>query len=168
MREFDQQLLRLKQALGLVEDQAIAEALGLSKAAFADRKRRNAFPVDKLKALATDKPALRLDTYFILHGATAEQRLALVENRLDVLKETTKAAHELATDPRKVELIRDVLFGARMNAPAIVETAIEHYATVRASSSVAAKSAAQVEQNFAASVGQVAGNNIINRGGKKR
>lgn len=80
MRQFDQQLLRLKQRLGMAEDQAVANALGMSKAAFADRKRRGAFPVDKLKALAADRPDLHLDVKYILVGVSdeLERRLAAV------------------------------------------------------------------------------------------
>ncbi len=87
MRAFDRQLLRLKQALGLVEDQAVAAALGMSKAAFADRKRRDAFPVDKLKALAADRPDLRLDLRHILSDTSDE-----LERRLAALATATKIA----------------------------------------------------------------------------
>ena len=72
MREFDHQLLRLKQTLGETEDQAIAAALGMSKAALADRKKRDAFPVDKFKALAADRPELKLDVQYVLTGESNE------------------------------------------------------------------------------------------------
>lgn len=68
MREFDAQLLRLKQALGVTEDQDVATALALTKAAFSDRKRRGAFPEDKLFALQARRPELGIDATYVLTG----------------------------------------------------------------------------------------------------
>lgn len=68
MREFDQQLLRLKQVLGTTEDQVVAEALGMSKAALAQRKARNTFPADKVARLAQDRPELKIDLTYVLKG----------------------------------------------------------------------------------------------------
>lgn len=68
MREFDHQLLRLKAALGVTSDQAVAAALGMTKAAFSDRKKRGAFPEDKLRALVTLRPDLLIDPTYVLTG----------------------------------------------------------------------------------------------------
>ncbi len=68
MSTFDERLMRLKRATGLLKDREIAEALGLSKAAFADRKKRESFPDDRLFALAAKRPDLRLDVGHILNG----------------------------------------------------------------------------------------------------
>ncbi len=65
---FCHQLLRLKDQLGLQQDREIAALLGLSNKASYSRKIRNSFPVDKLKALSFDRPALRLDVEYILTG----------------------------------------------------------------------------------------------------
>ncbi|MET3382525.1 MULTISPECIES: helix-turn-helix domain-containing protein [Variovorax] len=65
---FEQQLLRLKRMLGVSADGEVAKALGMSKAAFSERKRRNAFPKDKLLALAGLQPELKLDAIYVLTG----------------------------------------------------------------------------------------------------
>lgn len=81
MENFDQQLMRLKQALGVVSDQEAAAALGLSKAALSDRKKRGVFPEDKLYALAAKRPDLGLDVLHVLMGEkkTAALNLTLAE-----------------------------------------------------------------------------------------
>lgn len=123
MRLFDEQLLRLKQVLGLVEDQAVASALGMSKAAFADRKKRGSFPEDKLKALAADKPDLRLDVKYVLTGVSDA-----LERRMEAIREATQIALELMPEnSAKGELVRDVLLGSQMKSPEIINAAIERF-----------------------------------------
>jgi len=73
MNKFDEQLLRLKQAVQLTADQDVAALLGLSKEAFFQRKKRDAFPEDKLAALAVKRPALGIDVNFILTGTPTEE-----------------------------------------------------------------------------------------------
>lgn len=68
MKKFDEQLLRLKSLAGVASDQEIAALLGLSKAALSDRKKRDAFPLDKLKALAMDRPDLNIDVIYVMTG----------------------------------------------------------------------------------------------------
>lgn len=87
MRDFQDQLTRLKQVLKLGEDQDVADALGMTKAAFSARKQRGAFPVDKLKALATDRPDLRIDVRYVLTGVNDE-----LERRLAAISTATKIA----------------------------------------------------------------------------
>lgn len=87
MREFDQQLLRLKQALRVTEDREAANALGMTKAAFSARKSRGVFPRDKLYALATERPELGIDPQFVLTGENAE-----LQRRLKALKTATAVA----------------------------------------------------------------------------
>ena len=72
MREFDRQLIRLKETLGVTEDQDVANALGLSKAAFSDRKKRGAFPDDKLLALIAKRPDLGIDFDYVLLGTHSQ------------------------------------------------------------------------------------------------
>jgi hypothetical protein len=74
VKKFDQQLLRLKTALGVVSDQEVAVMLGMTKAAFSDRKKRDSFPEDKLLALVTKRPDLVIDPEWVLHGKTAMER----------------------------------------------------------------------------------------------
>lgn len=89
MRDFEKLLLRLKQALQMTEDQAVAAALGLTKAAFADRKRKDSFPVERLKALAHDRPDLAIDVDYVLTGVDAETREA--RGRYTAGQETARA-----------------------------------------------------------------------------
>ena len=79
MREFDRQLIRLKEALGVTEDQDVANALGLSKAALSDRKKRGAFPDDKLLALIAKRPDLGLDFDYITLGHHSSEYEAIAE-----------------------------------------------------------------------------------------
>lgn len=81
MRKFDQQLLRLKSALGISSDQEIAALLGMSKAAFSDRKKRDAFPEDKLLALVTRRPDLVVSPDYVLTGKTEKERFTEVHQR---------------------------------------------------------------------------------------
>lgn len=74
MREFDLQLLRLKQAIGVTEDQDAAAALGMTKAAFSERKRRGAFPAEKLFALEAKNDYPGLDATYVLTGKRLSPR----------------------------------------------------------------------------------------------
>ncbi|HSX60244.1 MAG TPA: hypothetical protein VLF18_08605 [Tahibacter sp.] len=59
--EFKTALLRLKESLAVESDKDVAEFLGMTASAFFERKRRHAFPEDKLRAAAQKHPELRLD-----------------------------------------------------------------------------------------------------------
>lgn len=91
MNNFDDQLLRLKQAVKTHADQDVAALLGLSKAAFSDRKKRGAFPEDKVWALAKQKPELLIDVDYVLNG---KRTLAHVKAKL-------------ATSGERVRQVRD-------------------------------------------------------------
>lgn len=88
MKNFDEQLLRLKQAVKLTDDQDVAALLGMTKAAFSGRKKRGVFPEDKLFALATRRPEMQLDAIYILTGTHAATHSVLSKVR---------AASEIAT-----------------------------------------------------------------------
>lgn len=68
MHDFEEKLLRLKQQVGLVEDQDVAALLGLGKAAFSARKVRRSFPDDKLFVLKAQRPDLDIDVAYVLTG----------------------------------------------------------------------------------------------------
>lgn len=78
MNDFDAALLRLKGQIGQTEDQAVASLLGLSKASFSDRKRRGSFPVEKLRALAQQRPDLNIDVDYVITGV-AQAALELID-----------------------------------------------------------------------------------------
>lgn len=87
MRNFDAQLLRLKQSVKLTEDQEIAALLGMTKAAFSERKKRGSFPEDKLFALATKRPDLNLDVLGILVGDKKHAAIKLTVAELEAALE---------------------------------------------------------------------------------
>lgn len=70
--KFSWALLRLKEALGIEEEQDIAALLGMSKAAFSARKARDSFPEDKLLALVAKRPDLNIDVAYVLTGDPAQ------------------------------------------------------------------------------------------------
>ena len=76
---FSDSLGRLKHCLRVSKDQEVAAALGLSKTAFSERKKRNSFPEKELRALAQQRPELGIDVEYVLTGGTlsAHERQAL-------------------------------------------------------------------------------------------
>lgn len=62
---FEAALLRLKAVLQLQTDKEVAAALGMSATALNDRKKRDSFPVDRVKALASE---LHFDVDYVLFG----------------------------------------------------------------------------------------------------
>ncbi len=71
---FSDSLSRLKHYLRVSKDQEVAAALGLSKTAFSERKKRNSFPEKELRALAQQRPELGIDVEYVLTGGTLTQR----------------------------------------------------------------------------------------------
>ena len=69
---FDQISLRLKQQLGVTTDKEMAEALGMSKTAFAERKRRGVFPAENVAVLAGKNK--NIDVEYVLTGASSKAR----------------------------------------------------------------------------------------------
>ncbi|MEI2428672.1 helix-turn-helix domain-containing protein [Lysobacter yananisis] len=124
MRPFDEQLLRLKQVLKLTDDQDVADALGMNKAAFSARKTRGAFPEDKLFALAAKQPELKIDPAYVITGRSEE-----LERRLQAVS----AATAIAGKVKGIESRGDVqaaAFDALVNALAPDEQELlRHYRT---------------------------------------
>lgn len=73
MVQFEQALLRLKERVGVQSDKQLAALLGMSPTAFSDRKKRNAFPEEKLRALVQQRPELGIDVDYVLHGAAKDR-----------------------------------------------------------------------------------------------
>lgn len=71
---FSDSLVRLKHYLRVSKDQEVAAALGLSKTAFSERKKRNSFPEKELRALAQQRPELGIDVEYVLTGGRLTQR----------------------------------------------------------------------------------------------
>ena len=99
---FSDSLGRLKHYLRVSKDQEVAAALGLSKTAFSERKKRNSFPEKELRALAQQRPELGINVEYVLTGEhrPAQERLPhdpYLEERLKVALDeegTLRPAHE--------------------------------------------------------------------------
>ena len=68
MKNFTDQLNRLKTELSLTMDKDVAQFLGLSKSAFAERKRRGVFPEEALRLADLANPHLKLNVEYIMTG----------------------------------------------------------------------------------------------------
>lgn len=109
MNAFDAQLLRLKEALGVTQDQDVAAALGLTKQAFSIRRKRGSFPTDKVLALVSK---MGLDAALVLTGRPSEPfDLGSFESRVEALKQSTETAEKLG-----VPEARDALYQSRESA----------------------------------------------------
>lgn len=91
MNNFTDIVNRLKTELSLTMDKDIAEFLGMTKTAFAERKRRGVFPKEALKLADMQHPEYRLDLDYILTGERDSLR--------NFLNNQTKWAIDHPTDP---------------------------------------------------------------------
>lgn len=117
MREFDQQLLRLKEALGMTSDQEVAAALGLTKAAFSDRKKRGAFPEEKVLALATLRQDLQIDPHYVLSGERAASNAASTQH-LPPDEQLLLDSYRGLSATKKKQLLTSLLTGDVAKKPA--------------------------------------------------
>lgn len=61
---------RFKKAVGLSKDKEIAELLGLTPTALSERKKRQSIPIKEVLELAKNRPALELDTDWVITGVS--------------------------------------------------------------------------------------------------
>lgn len=88
MDSFEKILTRLKSSLQVTQDQEVAAVLGLTKQAFAERKKREAFPELELYRIAASRPELKLDATYVLTGVHAHtQALVALDQRAAELAE---------------------------------------------------------------------------------
>jgi hypothetical protein len=81
MNFFPDAMARLKFELHVSKDGEVAAVLGLSKTAFAERKRRGSFPEKELYALAEKRPELHLDIDYVLTGIPSSSHARLAVNQ---------------------------------------------------------------------------------------
>lgn len=74
MKNFTDIANRLKTVLSITQDKQIAEFLGLSKSAYAERKRRGVFPESSLRLAELKYPELNLDINYIMTGEVDLER----------------------------------------------------------------------------------------------
>lgn len=98
---------RLKEVLGVAADKDVAAALGLGDRAFAARKARGAFPEDKLLALVSRRPELRLDAHYVLTGERGSPHAQPVAGA-DVVSEIKQSRGAYAP-PLNARLLADAM-----------------------------------------------------------
>jgi hypothetical protein len=95
MNIFSDALDRLKHELRVSKDQEVAVMLGFSKTAFSERKKRGAFPDREVRALAANRPELKLDAEYICTGqhslATKTERGQAGKVAMQKLQASTQA-----------------------------------------------------------------------------
>lgn len=87
MKNFTNILNRLKTELSLTMDKDVAEFLGLTKSAFAERKRRNVFPEEALRLADLANPHKKLDVEYILTGKKDPLSEFLARNSKQVIQD---------------------------------------------------------------------------------
>jgi hypothetical protein len=190
MTPFEQILLRLKERLGVQSDKEVAALLGLTDKAFNARKKRDAFPEDKLLAMVVRTPGLDLDVDYVLTGDSA--RMREFHRRLHAVREGSSRSGDIPdlTNQQRARVQAEIAMSA-INALASDEqlligdyrrcdmddrSMIRQLAARCAGASSQAPSAPtkkpskgpKVQQNFHSTVDQVAGGNIVNKGPRKR
>lgn len=114
MNFFSDCLSRLKPMLRVSKDQEVAAALGLSKTAFSERKKRGSFPDRELRALAKQRPELGIDVDYVLTGVTEDESLRQ--------RSALHSAAGLASRPRTTQLAeQDLIESYRACAPDVQE-----------------------------------------------
>jgi transcriptional regulator with XRE-family HTH domain len=73
MNFFEEATLRLKQQLGMTQDQEVAKVLEMTPRAWAGRKKTESFPETEVLALSARRPDLGLDVSYILKGKHASK-----------------------------------------------------------------------------------------------
>lgn len=109
MDVFSDSLARLKHLLRVSKDGEVAAALGFSKTAFSERKKRRSFPTEELRALAKSHPELGIDVDYVLTGqygradaqaAPADHWRPLVD--VELLAEAVAAVERLLMQRKRV------------------------------------------------------------------
>lgn len=76
MSDVENELLRLKAQLGVSSDKALADLLGIGEKALNARKKRGKSLKDKVLELVANRPDLRIDADYVLHGKSGGYSVA--------------------------------------------------------------------------------------------
>ncbi|MGH1447904.1 MAG: hypothetical protein ACRBBM_00565 [Pseudomonadaceae bacterium] len=132
MDSFDKILLRFKEVLGVHADKEVASLLDMKPTAFNARKKRAAFPEEKLYALAARRPDLVIPVEYILTGKTAMERFTQATGRAprDYMELThaalERANTELTRDERElVELFRAAPLALKAKAVELLSAGVQ-------------------------------------------
>lgn len=101
MKKFIEITNRLKFELNLSTDKEIAELLGLSKSAFAERKKRDSFPEKELLLLAGQEG---LDAEYILTGYSEEHNKKMTDQMEFFQKFTASMKHNTSQEVLDMEI----------------------------------------------------------------
>lgn len=105
---FSQTMARLRLALKVETDLALAEALGMKPSAFANRKKSGSLPYDELLNLAKSR---NLNLHWLLTGEEPAPMKELPEpianDPLAQQKAQVKALVDRLDDPRKLSAVQD-------------------------------------------------------------
>lgn len=120
--DFDAALLRLKGVLKVRTDKEVAARIGMSATALNERKKRNSFPADKVRALAAKE---LFDSDYVLTGITqgATARLAALQHTIETASaaglsvEQVRAAAGAATGPsaQRIQALAEMIKGLRVS-----------------------------------------------------
>ncbi|EGP03285.1 helix-turn-helix domain-containing protein [Pasteurella multocida] len=98
MKNFTDIANRLKTELSITMDKDVAEFLGMTKSAFAERKRRDVFPEEALRMADLRHPELKLNLEYILTGKSdIHQRIKELNQRSSL-----KPINEDEIDPEDI------------------------------------------------------------------
>lgn len=109
---FSESLDRLKHELRVSKDGEVAVALGMSKTAFSERKKRGSFPEKELRALAAERP--EIDVVYVLtgvrdlHQAESQDQFAA---RMQAINVTARLVDALPLPEREREGVKLCLMG---------------------------------------------------------
>ena len=130
MKIFEEQLLRLKQIAKLTADQDVAALLGMTKEAFFQRKKRDAFPEDKLWALAKQRPELVIDAAYVLTGQHSQDhvraKLSQVGARIRKVRGTRTVAQFAEQIGTTAKVVSKVEAGEEWISNELLTRIIEH------------------------------------------
>jgi transcriptional regulator with XRE-family HTH domain len=74
-------LNRLKKQVGVSKDKEIAELLGMSVTAFAERKKRGSIPIKEVFDLARQRPGLEIDPDWVVSGVSKKMETGSIAER---------------------------------------------------------------------------------------
>lgn len=78
---FSDFLNRFKKQVGVSKDKEIAELLGMSVTAFAERKKRGSVPIKEIFELARQRPGLEIDPDWVVTGVSKKLETGSIAER---------------------------------------------------------------------------------------
>lgn len=109
---FSDSLDRLKHELRVSKDGEVASALGMTKTAFSERKKRGSFPEKELRALAAERP--EIDVRYVLTGERESRQAESQDqfiNRMQAINATARLVDALPLPEREREGVKLCLMG---------------------------------------------------------